>query len=139
MGLILNKEISSTLENVSELVVLVSESLRAMSVLSVVIDDIEIAIAEAMTNIVKHAYKYDETKKIEFSLSKLSEFIVIEIFDSAPEIKLDFNKELVYDHENIDTLPEGGMGIFLMNKCMNSIELKRANNKNQLIMKKKYE
>ena len=139
MEIILNKEINSTLENVSELVLLISESLKKISVLSVVVDDIEIAVAEAMTNIVKHAYNSDENKKIELNLTKSSDYIIIEIFDDAPEFKIDFNRELVYNPEDIDTLPEGGMGIFLMNKCMTSIELKRVNNKNQLIMKKKYE
>ena len=136
MELILKKEIHSSLSSVSDLVVLVVKKLNKLLINSSIINDIEISIAEAMTNIVKHAYNYDENQIIEFFLYKSNNNIIINLLDSAPKAKIDFNKKLDYNPDDVDSLPEGGMGLFLINKCMTSVSLKRVNNKNELTMMK---
>ena len=50
---------------------------------------------------------------------------------------MDFNKELIYDENDINSLPEGGMGLFLIKEIMDEVYLKRINDLNVLTMIKK--
>jgi len=136
---ILNKEINAVLTEVSDLVVQVIDTLKSLKIPQNTKSDIEIALSEALTNIVKHAYNYQKDQKIILYLYKSDKEIIIKLIDFAPKSEINFNKKLEYDPDDSDSLPEGGMGIFLMNKCMTSISLERTDNKNILIMKKKYE
>lgn len=139
MELIFTKKINSVLSEVSYLVVLIIQTLKVLNINNSVLADIEIALAEALTNIVKHGYHYESNNKIELSLYKLEKNIILEITDYANEAKIDFNKKLEYDPKDINSLPEGGMGLYLMKNCMTSLNIKRINNKNILTMIKKYE
>lgn len=137
MEIILKKEINAILLEVSELVVLVVEKLKDYSINNEAIADIEIALAEALTNIVKHGYHYQINKKIEMFLYKADDLIGMKITDYADEVKLNFNKKLEYDPEDTESLPEGGMGLYLMNNCMTKLSIERIDNKNILTMIKK--
>jgi serine/threonine-protein kinase RsbW len=139
MELLFKKEINSILLEVSDLVVLVVEKLRILNINNIIVADVEIALAEALTNIVKHGYHYQSDQKIELLLYKLENMVIIKITDYSEEVELNFNKQLQYDPNNIETLPEGGMGLFLMKQCMDFLELERINNRNVLTMKKYYE
>jgi serine/threonine-protein kinase RsbW len=89
------------------------------------IDRIELAVDEACTNIIKHAYKFDSTKNIVLTIT--SDYnttpprLVIRIFDdgitfdsahySAPDLKEYFMR-----------MQKGGLGIVLMRKMMDEVE-----------------
>ena len=139
MELIFKKDINSVLSEVSELVVQVLENLKILNIKNNIMADIEIALAEALTNIVKHGYNYEKNHKIELLLYKTDSDITLKITDYSPEVKLDFNKKLEYDPEDTKSLPEGGMGLYLMKNCMTSLNLERIEHKNILTMIKKYE
>jgi len=139
LELIFTKEINSVLSEVSNLVILVVQNLKMLNINNSALADIEIALAEALTNIVKHGYNYENNHKIELALYKLEKNIILEITDYSDEVKINFNKKLDYDPKDTDSLPEGGMGLYLMNHCMTSLNLKRIDNKNILTMIKKYE
>lgn len=133
------KIIKSTLSQVSESVVSIIEILKNITEDEKILADIEIALTEALTNIVKHGYKYDENRNIEINVFKNKNEIVMELIDYSQKINIDFNKKLDYDITDTDSLPEGGMGIYLMKTCMTSLNLKRVDNKNILTMIKLYE
>ena len=139
MKLILKKEINSVLSEVSDLVILIIENLKKLKISNNILADIEIALAEALTNIVKHGYHYENNHKIQLSLYKSKKNIILEITDYSDEVKINFNKKLEYDPKDINSLPEGGMGLYLMKNCMTTLNLKRVDNKNILIMIKEYE
>jgi serine/threonine-protein kinase RsbW len=87
---------------------------------------IELAIDEACTNIIKHAYRYNPDGIIEIRLSmqqgaeKTRKFIV-EILDSG--VSFDSSKYTAPDMtEYFRKLRHGGLGIVLMKKLMDEVE-----------------
>ncbi|MFA6235189.1 MAG: ATP-binding protein [Bacteroidota bacterium] len=87
---------------------------------------IELAIDEACTNIIKHAYKYNPDGIIEIRLSiqqgkeKTRKFIV-EILDSG--VSFDSSRYTAPDMtEYFKKLRHGGLGIVLMKKLMDEVE-----------------
>ena len=86
---------------------------------------IELAIDEACTNIIKHAYKYNPDGIIEIRISTLkadghTKFIV-DIFDSG--ISFDSTRYSAPDmKEYFKKLRHGGLGIVLMKKLMDEVE-----------------
>ncbi|MCB2205565.1 ATP-binding protein [bacterium] len=89
------------------------------------VGQIELAIDEACTNIIKHAYKYNPDGIIEIRLSTLktdgkTKFIV-DIFDSG--ISFDSSRYTAPDmKEYFKKLRHGGLGIVLMKKLMDEVE-----------------
>jgi serine/threonine-protein kinase RsbW len=90
------------------------------------IENIELAVDEACTNIIKHAYKYDPSHEIRIAITSDSvkgapSKFIIRIFDnglsfdttrySAPDLKEYFSK-----------MQRGGLGIVLMRKIMDEVE-----------------
>ncbi len=104
----------------------VSDAARNFGFTEIEVGKIELAIDEACTNIIKHAYKYNPEGTIEIKLStrkkgnEPAKFIV-EIFDNglsfnakkytAPDMKEYFRK-----------LRHGGLGIVLIKKLMDEVE-----------------
>ena len=83
-----------------------------------------------MNNIIEHAYNKEQNNVIDIQLEYNNvEFIII-LSDHGAENNADFTKELNFDPDDIDSLPERGMGLFIINKIMSKVEYRRANNKN---------
>jgi serine/threonine-protein kinase RsbW len=87
---------------------------------------IELAIDEACTNIIKHAYKYNPDGIIEIRISTTQDSdtpvkFVVDIFDSG--ISFDSSKYSAPDmKEYFKKLRHGGLGIVLMKKLMDEVE-----------------
>lgn len=100
------------------------------------VDDIRLAVDEAYTNVIKHAYNYDDTKYVSISLiSKNDEFLITisdegKSFDEAsytePNIK-----------ERIKLRKRGGVGVYLIHKLMDSVEYRKDGTHNEIVMTKK--
>ena len=86
---------------------------------------IELAIDEACTNIIKHAYRYNPDGIIEIQLSERNEHgthkFIVEIFDSG--LSFDSSRYTAPDMtEYFRKLRHGGLGIVLMRKLMDEVE-----------------
>ena len=87
---------------------------------------IELAIDEACTNIIKHAYRYNPDGIIEIRLTmqqgpEHKRKFVVEIHDSG--ISFDSSKYTAPDMtEYFKKLRHGGLGIVLMKKLMDEVE-----------------
>ncbi|MGZ8216234.1 ATP-binding protein [Methylomagnum sp.] len=85
---------------------------------------IELAVVEAVNNAIEHAYGEAEEGKITVSYSLSEDGAVIEIIDRgrgmASHLLADKGNPLEFDPEDIDNLPERGMGIWLIRSCMDS-------------------
>jgi serine/threonine-protein kinase RsbW len=91
-----------------------------------------LAVDEACTNIIKHAYKYSANGDIDINIKLLRSKLIISITDSG-------------DHFNSDSVPtpnlleyqkqkkSGGLGIFLMKKLMDEVNYRiLKDNRNQV-------
>lgn len=96
------------------------------------VNDLKLAIDEACTNIIKHAYKGDMTKRIILKYTvKQGEFIVI-LEDSG--IKADINK---LKGRNLDDIKPGGLGIHFIKRVFDIFKLDEKKKKgNRLILVK---
>ena len=85
----------------------------------------KLAMDEACTNIIKHAYKYNPDGIIEIRISRQEDNsipkFVVEIFDSG--ISFDSSRYTAPDMtEYFKKLRHGGLGILLMKKLMDEVE-----------------
>ncbi len=97
----------------------------------------EICIVEALNNIVEHAYKEEKGKPIEINVALNDDFLTIEMVDRGIP-RTEFKKaELNFDPEDIFSLPEGGMGLYIIEKIMDETKYLSKDGKNVYSMKKK--
>lgn len=103
--------------------------------------EMEIGVVEAMTNIVKHGYGSSEHGVIEVSYSLSAGVITIELRDQGKPISSEMlfgSDDAVFDFDpqDIDSLPESGMGMALMRNTFDQIDYESANGSNLLRMVK---
>ncbi|MFZ1731504.1 MAG: ATP-binding protein [Bacteroidota bacterium] len=119
-------QIQSKTELLADMRTFVSDAARQFGFGEGDVGKIELAIDEACTNIIKHAYRYNPDGIIEIRLSvqqgseKTRKFIV-EILDSG--VSFDSSKYTAPDMtEYFKKLRHGGLGIVLMKKLMDEVE-----------------
>ncbi len=98
--------------------------------------EIQMAVDEACTNVIKHAYNYDETREIELSISYTSSNLIIKIVDQGKSFD-----PAVYTtpdlEERIKKRQRGGFGIYLMRSFMDEVEYSNEKGYNELRMMRK--
>lgn len=100
------------------------------------IGEIELAVDEAFTNIIKHAYGGRSDSNVRIRLGFSPDRLSISLFDTG----FSFNPDS-YTEPNIQTLAhkkkKGGMGVFLINKLMDNVEYKQSDDGNEIRMTKR--
>lgn len=98
--------------------------------------ELELCLTEALNNVIKHAYKEDNSGKIDLTFSfEINELEII-IEDSGLP-RTNFKEPVLnYDPSDVNTLPEGGMGLYIIKNLMNIVSYNRIEGKNTFIMKK---
>lgn len=96
----------------------------------------DICLTEALNNVIKHAYKGERDKTIEVKIFKEPNLIEVEIIDEGlPRTNLEI-KNLDYDPTNLNSLPESGMGLYIIKQLMDDLDYFSVNGKNYFILKK---
>ena len=122
--------VTSAFKNVSSVCFILKTFCDENSVPSEKTREIELSLAEALNNIIKHAYKCDETNKIEIKIKHENDRIELELTDYG-EARTNLNKpKLDFDPDDVNSLPEGGMGLFIIEQLMDKNHYRRAGNKN---------
>lgn len=92
----------------------------------------EIVLAEALNNIVEHAYSQDDGK-IEVRLQATKGVLRCDVFDcGAPMPKSELPKGLPQPIGDLATLPEGGFGWFLIRTLTQNLAYRRNGARNHL-------
>lgn len=84
---------------------------------------VELALGEALANVIRHAYGGREDEEIRIALTIDAERLVLEISDSAAP----FARETV-PAEPLDTLRTGGYGLQLIDELMDDVLYTSADN-----------
>lgn len=79
--------------------------------------DIILAVAEACTNVIKHSYGGDESKKIIISFSMHDDRLEIEIRDFGKKVD---PKEI--QHRKLEDVKPGGLGVLFIKSSMDEVE-----------------
>ncbi len=99
------------------------------------IEEIRLAVDEAMTNVIKHAYQYDESKTVYVTLGKNKTEFWVAIQDSGEAFDIEKYQEPDVS-ERIKQRKKGGVGVFLIRKLMDKVEYSRKNSHNEIRMTK---
>lgn len=99
------------------------------------IEEIRLAVDEACTNVIKHAYKNDGTKTIQISLGLKENQLIISLLDSGSTFDPGTysNPDL---QDRVRKKKRGGMGIYLIRKFMDKVEYRQKGSQNELWMTK---
>jgi serine/threonine-protein kinase RsbW len=104
-------------------------------------DAVEISLVEAVNNVIEHGYEGEPGRDVGVEVSIQSDRIVIDVVDQAAPMKSDVldhaAAEIVFDETNIDSLPEGGMGLALIRMNMDEVEYHSGPGENRLRMVKR--
>jgi len=86
--------------------------------------DIALAVDEACTNVIKHAYRGGDDKEITVKVRYDSDKIVISISDTGKGFKSKPEDEAAIQ-KRLKKLQRGGLGIYLMKKAMDEVVFDR--------------
>ena len=92
------------------------------------IEDSKIAVSEAVTNAVKHAYKEGEKGDITIGFAIYPDKIEIVVSDKGQSFDYEEVKSGLgpyEEDENVDFLREGGLGLFLIEALMDEVFVKK--------------
>ncbi|MDD3145828.1 MAG: ATP-binding protein [Candidatus Riflebacteria bacterium] len=80
------------------------------------LNDIKLATTEACTNVIKHAYKFNEALSFELEIKTSDEVFIVEVFYQDP----DFVPEKI-PVPNLKEIKEGGLGVFIIRNIMDHV------------------
>ena len=99
---------------------------------------VETAVDEACSNIIEHAYGGENMGDIEITCQNHTENLTVKIGDWGRH----FQPENIPDpdlHDNLDNLPDHGLGLFFMRKWMDEVDFHFSEGCNLLTMVKNKE
>lgn len=125
-----NFTINSAYQNVSSVCFIIKTFCEELHINGDKVREIELSIAEALNNIIKHSYKGNEENKIDICMSVDDGKFIINLTDYGESRKNVGKPVLEFDPADIDSLPEGGMGLFIIEKLMDENIYSIDGNKN---------
>lgn len=127
------KKVNASTQNLSAIRNFVSRHAEEQGFSTEKVADIQLAVDEAYTNIIKHAYKNDSNQQVTINLEFDDEKMVVTLTDHG--IGFDAEK---YKRPNlkrqIAKKKRGGMGVYLIQKLMDEVSYHAKNQKNVLRM-----
>lgn len=100
------------------------------------VHDIKLAVDEAYTNVIKHAYNFDASKMVSLSISARKDEFLITISDEGMAFDPDKYREPNIE-ERIMLRKRGGVGVYLIHQLMDRVEYRKEGSHNQILLTKK--
>lgn len=99
---------------------------------------VELAVVEVCNNVVEHAYQYAPDKHFSVDITFDAASVMFEIRDAGASFSYNPAAPAVlnFDPDNLETPPEGGMGLFLVEQIMTNISYTTENGINTFSMTK---
>lgn len=113
-------KIDADTKNLKNVADFIEKNLKKKNIEPIVSNEILVAVDEAVTNIIKHAYKNKPGGYIRVLLKMMNDKIIISIFDKGAV----FNPEKIPLPDLSPKLEErnaGGLGVFLIKKFMDEV------------------
>jgi serine/threonine-protein kinase RsbW len=95
---------------------------------------VELAVAEALNNVIRHAYHHEAGHPIEIVFALESGRFTIEIWNEGEPMPERGPATLEFDPADLEHLPEGGMGLYIIHSVMDQVEFRRVGDRNALTM-----
>ena len=94
----------------------VAERVRSVGATDETIGEIELALTEALANVIEHGYEGDETQKIEVGVAVEGDRLRISVRDWGRQAD-----PTAFEQRDLDDPGEGGYGVFLMEQLMDDV------------------
>ncbi|PXW89154.1 serine/threonine-protein kinase RsbW [Streptohalobacillus salinus] len=91
------------------------------------IEDLKVAISEAMTNATTHAYEVDEDGEVTVGFGVYKDRLEVMVADHGGSFDLQEVRKTTGPYqqsEKIENLREGGFGLFLIDALMDNVQIK---------------
>ncbi len=128
--------IKSHPKQVSTACIILRNSLDSINISKTTLDKVELSLAEALNNIIEHAYQENYNYPIDIEVRKKHKTLEIKLEDYGLPRKNLKKPVIEFDPDDIQNLPEGGFGLFLIETMMDENTYKYVEGKNIFIMKK---
>lgn len=100
------------------------------------IHSIKLAVDEAYTNVIKHAYNFDASKNVRIKIDAHDSEFLITLIDEGNSFNADTYTEPNIP-ERIMLRKRGGVGVYLIHKLMDRVEYRKDGVHNEILMSKK--
>jgi len=100
---------------------------------------VKVCIAEAVNNAIIHAYGRKRGHRVKVEVEVQADRVVCRISDSGkpmPEGSLRQTPRLDYCPKDVEALPEGGMGLYIIHQVMDRVEYSSQEGRNVLTLTK---
>ncbi|KZZ85214.1 MULTISPECIES: anti-sigma B factor RsbW [Bacillaceae] len=90
------------------------------------IEDLKIATSEACTNAVQHAYKNVEKGEVTIGFGLYEDRLEVMVSDTGQSFNFEAKKKELGPYSSnasVDSLPEGGLGLYLMETLMDEVRV----------------
>lgn len=90
------------------------------------IEDLKIAVSEACTNAVQHAYKEDKNGKVSIRFGVFEDRLEVIVADEGDSFDFDQKQQDLGPYtpsHTVDQLSEGGLGLYLMETLMDEVRV----------------
>jgi len=122
--------IESDLNNVALIGVSINKLCSLASLSEIESYRIELSVVEIVTNIIRHAYNNEKGRNLEVEFNLTPDRITISTKDSGNEFDMNIKPKLDFDPDDLSTLPDGGMGLYIIYNTMDKVEVKREQGNN---------
>lgn len=97
--------------------------------------DLQLAVDEAFTNIIKHAYNNDESQEVRITMFEENGRIVVQLSDNGKGFDVtNYQKPDV--ESRIKQKKRGGVGVYLMTKLMDEVSFNKQKGANVITLAK---
>ena len=114
-------EIPSRTPAIDDARVWMSGHLRAAGASADLVWECELALTEALSNVIRHAYKGDGSRRVELALHVRDDQVTVEIVHHGEP----FDPE-AYRRPDLDAAAPGGYGLHLIRRLMDNVEQTEA-------------
>lgn len=128
--------IDSRLENVSLVGGAVRGIANTLCMDSTTSYQLELCVVEAVNNDIKHAYHCQAGHSVEIDVLLYPDRLTFKIYNRGKSMNPAKVELFSFDPSKIETLPEGGMGIYILNSLMDEVHYKTINGQNILTLVK---
>ena len=129
--------LTNTIDQISLLPAFVEDAIKASKLDADLTDRINLALEEAVTNVINYAYPEGTEGKVQVDYVATDSVLVFTITDSGKPFDPTAREE-VDINASVEERPIGGLGIHLVRKIMDEVRYERRGEKNVLILTKKY-
>jgi serine/threonine-protein kinase RsbW len=113
--------LTSRLDEVGHLASTVRSILAENNVAFDMIDALELALVEAVNNVIEHAYRMETGRRIDVSVQIEAREIAIRIADTGLSFDPHAFEDQIAVPQRIDDLPEGNMGLAVMKQLASEL------------------